>query len=53
MLVDGRRRQVRNRLSALLNNVKQLVIDIDGFSLPFDSESDESECFSLDDMFLE
>ena len=53
MLVNGRYRPVRNRLSALPNNVKQPVVDIDGFSLPSDSESDESKCFSSDDILLE
>ena len=53
MLVDGRCRPVRNKLSALPNNVKQPVVDIDGFSSSSDGESDESECFSLGDMFLE
>ena len=53
MLVNGRCRPVRNRSSALPNNVKQPVVDIDGFSLPSDSESDESKCFSSDDILLE
>ena len=53
MLVDGHCRPVRNRLSASPNNAKQPVVDIDGFSLSSDGESDESECFSWDNMFLE
>ena len=53
MLVDGRCRPVRNRLPALPNNLKQPVVDIDGFSSSSDCEIDESECFSSDDMFLE
>ena len=53
MLVDGRCRPVRNRLPALPNNLKQPVVDIDGFSSSSDCEIDGSECFSSDDMFLE
>ena len=53
MLVDGRSCPVRNRLSALPNNVKQSVVDIDGSSLSSNGESDDSECFSSDHMFLE
>ena len=53
MLVDGRCCPVRNRLSALPNNIKEPVVDIDGFSLSSDSESDESKCFSSKNMFLE
>ena len=49
MLVDGRCHSVRNRLSALPNNVIQPVVDIDGFSSSSNGESDESECFSSDD----
>ena len=53
MLIDGRSYTVRNRLSGLPNNVKQPVVDINGFSSSFDGESDESECFSSDHIFLE
>ena len=53
MLVDGRCRPIRNRLPPLLNNVKRLVVDINGFTLSSDGESHESECFGLGDMFLE
>ena len=53
MLVDGRCHPVRNRLSTLPNNIKQPVVDIDGLSSSSDVESDQIECFSLDDMFLE
>ena len=53
MLVDGHCRPVRNRSSTLSNNVKEPVVDIDGFSSSSDGESDESECFSSDDMVLE
>ena len=49
MLVDGRCRPVRNRLPALPNNLKQPVVDIYGFSLSSNGESDDSECFSSDD----
>ena len=52
MLVNGRCRPVRNRLSALPNNLKQPVVNIDGFSSSSDGESDESESF-ISDMFLE
>ena len=51
MLVDGRCCPVTNKLSALSNNVKQPVVDIDRFSLSSDGERYESECFSLGDMF--
>ena len=53
MLVDGRFRPVRKRLPALPNNLRQQVVDIDGFSLSSDGKSGESECFSSDNMFLE
>ena len=53
MLVDGRCHLVRNRLSTLPNSVKQPVVDIDGFNSSSDGESDESECFSSGNMFLE
>ena len=53
MFVDGRCRPVRNSLCAFPNNVKQPVIDIDGFSSSSDGESYDSECFSSDNMFLE
>ena len=53
MLVDGRCRPVRNRLSALPNNIRRPVIDIDSFNSSSDGDSDESECFSSDDMFSE
>ena len=43
----------RNRSCAPPNNAKQSVVDIDGFSSASDGESDESECFSLEDVFLE
>ena len=53
ILVDGRCCLVKNRLSAFPNNAKHLVVDIDGFSSSSNGESDESECFSSDNMFLE
>ena len=52
MLEDGRCRPVRSRISALPNNLKQPVVDNDGFSSSSNGESDESEYFSSDDMFL-
>ena len=45
ILVDGRFRPVRNKLSALPHSVERLVIGIDGFSSSCDCESDESLCF--------
>ena len=42
----GRYRPVRNRLSALQNNVKQPVADVHCFSSAADGESDESECLT-------
>ena len=53
MLVDGHCRPVRNRLSALSNSAEQPVVNIDGFSSSSEGESDQSECFSSGDMFLE
>ena len=53
MLVDGRCRPVRIKLSALPINLKEPVVDIDGLSSSSDGESDESKYFSLDNMFLE
>ena len=53
ILVYGCCLPVRNRSSAFPNNAEQSVVDIDGFSSASDGESDERECFSLEDVFLE
>ena len=53
MFVDGRCCPVRNKLPALPNSVEQPIVDIDGFSSSSDVESDESECVSSGDVFLE
>lgn len=53
MLVDKLCRPIGNRLFVLTNNVKQPVVDIAGFSLPFDGESEESQCFSYEETFIE
>ena len=53
MLLDERCRSFRNRLSALPNNLKQAVADIDSFSLYSVGESNERELFSSGNMFLE
>ena len=53
MHVDRRCHSIRNRLTALSNNLKLLVVDIECFSFSSNDESDETKCFSLNDMFLE
>ena len=44
---------MRNKSPALPNSVERPIVDIDGFSLSSDGESDESECVSSGDMLLE
>ena len=53
MHVDRRCHSIRNRLTALSDNIKLLVVDIEGFSFSSNDESDGAKCFSLNDVFRE
>ena len=41
----------KNKVTCFPKNAKHLVVDIDGFSSSSDGESDESACFSSDNVF--